>query len=139
MPTTDFKAHTDLIYSLGLSPDGKLLATAGFDGSVKLWDLAGRKELRTLAGHSGPVYGVSFSADGLASAGFDRTLRLWDPAAGKELHKVGLPDDPYAVAVAPDGKRVAVAGYAGHLSVWEWGRDKPVFEVKRPSPAYSVV
>jgi WD40 repeat protein len=82
---------------------------------------------------------VRFTADGLATVGFDRTLRLWDVVAAKELRKVGLPDDPYAIAVAPDNKRVAVAGYAGNVLVWEWGRDKPAFAVKHPSSAYSVV
>ncbi|HEY1375152.1 MAG TPA: hypothetical protein VGF55_00070, partial [Gemmataceae bacterium] len=81
---------------------------------------------------------VRFTPAGLASAGFDRTLRLWEPDAGKQLHKLGLPDDPYGLAVAPDGKRVAVAGYAGNVTVWDWGHDKPAFAVKHPSPAYCV-
>src|SRR5262249_42321491 len=80
---------------------------------------------------------VRFTADGLASIGFDRTLRLWDPG-GKEVRKVALTDDPYGLAVAPDGKRVAVAGYAGNVTAWEGGKDKPTFAAKYASPAYSI-
>jgi WD40 repeat protein len=103
-----------------------------------LWDVPALKEARTIKAHDGQASAVRCTADGLASVGFDRTLKHWD-AAGKELHKVALPDDPYALAVAPDGKRIAVAGYAGNMTVWEWGKDKPVFAVKYPSPTYSVI
>src|SRR5207302_997761 len=78
------------------------------------------KELKVLKGHDGPVSVVVYTPDGPLSAGFDRTLRLWDADAGSEKAKVGpLPDDPYGLAVAKDGKRVAVAGYGGHVAVWE--------------------
>ena len=53
---TELKGHTALIYHLAFSPDGKLLATAGFDNVVKLWEWPSGKEVRTLTGHTGPVY-----------------------------------------------------------------------------------
>jgi WD40 repeat protein len=98
----------------------------------------GQKEAKSIKAHDGQASAVRFTADGLASIGFDRLLKLWDPASGGEKHKVGLPDDPYGLAVAPDGKRVAVAGYSGTVTIWEWGKDKPAFAAKHPSPAFCV-
>jgi WD40 repeat protein len=130
--------HGGTAYAVAFAADGKLLASAGADGFVKVWDVPGQKEAKSIKAHEGQASAVRFTADGLASVGFDRTLKLWDPAAGNEKHKLGLPDDPYAIGVSPNGKRVAVAGYAGNVTVWEWGKDKPAFAVKHPSPAYCV-
>src|SRR5690242_2517656 len=87
----ELKGHTALVYSLAFSPDGKFLATAGFDNAVKIWDFAaGAKEVRTLTGHTGPVYCVAFSPDGatLASSSHDQTVRLWNVADGKFLREL---------------------------------------------------
>src|SRR5215471_12665047 len=87
---TELKGHQALVYSLAFSPDGKLLATAGFDNVVKLWEFAAGKEARTLTGHTGPVYCVAFSPDGntVASSSVEKTIRLWDVADGKLVREL---------------------------------------------------
>src|ERR1044072_1332961 len=84
MPTV-FKGHTDLVHSVAVSPDGKQLATAGFDSTVKLWEIATGKNTATLTGHTGPVYCVAYRPDGkaLASSSADKTIRLWNLADHK--------------------------------------------------------
>src|SRR6185369_16906829 len=69
-----FKGHTELVYTVAFSPDGKFLATGSFDNTVKLWDAATGKELKTFggaAGHQKMVLSVAFSNDGtmIASGG----------------------------------------------------------------------
>jgi WD40 repeat protein len=69
------------------SPEGKRLATASFDGTVKVWDLATGQETLTLKGHTSTVTGLAFSSDGhrLISASSDGTVRMWNATP--------LPDD----------------------------------------------
>src|SRR5207253_42253 len=104
--------HTHWVQALAYSPDGTRLATASHDGSVKLWEVATGRELRSYYGHSEAVRAVAFRPDGklVASAGGDKEVRLWDPDTGKDVRTLpGATEFITSVAFSPDGTRVASA------------------------------
>jgi WD40 repeat protein len=72
--------HDDSINDLAYSPDGRLMATASQDGTVRLWKTENGELLSVLEGHANHVMAVDFSPDGtrLASASRDGTARIWD-------------------------------------------------------------
>src|SRR5438093_1353172 len=79
------QGHRLPIRQVVFSPDGKQLASASVDGTVKLWDTTTGQEEHTLHGHAAGVEGVAFSPDGkrLASASNDQTVKVWDLAEGR--------------------------------------------------------
>jgi WD40 repeat protein len=109
------------VTGVAYSPDGKRLATSGWDSTVKVWDPATGKEVLTLKGHKDYVRTVCFSPDGkrLASASGDKTVRVWDAATGKQLLTLeGHSAAMWGVAFSLHGKRLAWASFDKTVKVW---------------------
>ena len=129
------KAHSALIHCVAVSPDGKLLATASFDNTVKIWEInpdgtIKDKEKKTLTGHAGPVYAVAFhpkDPNVIATASQDKTGRVWDITDGKVKAELkGHADIVDTVAFSPDGKLLATAGADKSVRLWNPADGKEV-------------
>ncbi len=109
-----------MVYSVSFSPDGKTIASTSSDKTVKLWDIATGKEIKTLKGHSGVVRSVSFSPDGkmIASGSYDKTIRLWS-IDGQTLKVLkGHNAEVSNLGFCPDGQVIASASADNTIKLW---------------------
>lgn len=109
--------HSREINAVAFTPDGRIVASASDDGSIKLWRVSNGALLRTLIGHNEDVHSIAFTPDGrtLVSGGDDATVRIWRVADGALLRTI-VEGDPYdsedtanlrAVALSTDGRLIA--------------------------------
>lgn len=74
------KEHTHWVKLVAFSPDGKLIASASFDGIIKFWSVATGECVKTWQGHQTTVTTITFSPNNhlLASSSYDQTVKVWD-------------------------------------------------------------
>ncbi|MDF5706824.1 MAG: trypsin-like peptidase domain-containing protein [Nostoc sp. S4] len=109
------------VNSVAISPDGKTLASASQDKTIKIWNLITGQEISTLKGHSGSVNSVAISPDGrtLASASQDKTIKIWNLDTGQEISTLkGHSGSVNSVAISPDGRTLASGSDDKTIKIW---------------------
>lgn len=117
-----FGGHRDLLHDAELSPDGTLLATAGYDRVIRIHDAATGALLRSIDVHTGPVFDLAWHPSGrlLASASADETVKLWRVADGERLDTLNeAQGELRAVLFTPDGGHVIAAGRDKRVHLWK--------------------
>jgi WD40 repeat protein/DNA-directed RNA polymerase specialized sigma24 family protein len=120
--------HTDHVVAVAFRPDGRLLASAAYDGTIRLWEPDTGLETRLLRTPA-PVRGVAFSPDGrlLASAGLDGRLILWNARTGRPFRTLGGPPGRLSsVAFSPDGRMLAAGAADRTVKLWDVRTGRPV-------------
>ncbi|VTT96647.1 wd40 repeat-containing protein : RNA polymerase sigma factor, sigma-70 family OS=Singulisphaera acidiphila (strain ATCC BAA-1392 / DSM 18658 / VKM B-2454 / MOB10) GN=Sinac_7487 PE=4 SV=1: Sigma70_r2: Sigma70_r4_2: WD40: WD40: WD40: WD40 [Gemmataceae bacterium] len=136
--------QADKIIRLAVSRDGKMVATAGTDNVILLWDPTDwRKAPQRLEGHDHMVTGLAFSPDGggaLASSSFDRRVRIWDTRKGKEFVTLEEPrklkEAVTSLSLSADGKLLAGGG-KGLIWVWDLTTGQAAAELSAKGPVWA--
>jgi WD40 repeat protein len=113
--------HEDWVRDLAVSPDGRLLATAGKDGVLALWDAESGKPIRRINAHEDGVDCVTFSPDGalIATGGRDHAIRLWEVERGTQAAVLTAHQRPVlTLAFHPDGRLLASGAGDNQLRLW---------------------
>jgi WD40 repeat protein len=132
---TYLKLHSDHVYGLAFSPDGTTFATGGNDSLIGIWDAAENEEKGLIKKHTDKVYGVAFLPDGkrLVSVGEDGLAAVWTVATRKPVAQLDYNGKLTALAVAPDGSRVAFANTVGRVYFWDLTSPRQVLHAE-PQP-----
>ena len=131
-PYITLEGHTGTVQAISFSPDGQVLASGSFDGTIRLWEASTGKTTYELTGHTQgyQIVSVAFSPDSqvLASGSYN-TIRLWEVSTGKMIHELightqGQFD--YSVAFSPDGQVLASGRSDDTVQLWDVNTGEPI-------------
>jgi len=117
------QGHSDSVWTVVFSADGRSLASSSFDGTARSWDIATGQPLWTMpGGHTDRVRSLALSPDGqrIVSGSWDHTAKVWDLTGAREpVTFANHTREVYTVAFSPDGQRIATGAWDHTVRIWE--------------------
>ncbi len=135
------RGHRSAVKSVAYSPDGKFIATGSRDNSVKLWEVATGREIRTFTGHLSTVNTIAFDPTGklMATGSSDMSIILWEVATGKEMLRITEHNDRVtSLDFSTDGLELASGGTGRKAYTWNVATGEKTGEYKTYPPQVGV-
>jgi WD40 repeat protein len=122
METVVQRGHYEAVKAVAFTPDGKYLLTGSRDKTIKLWDVASGRELRSFLGHQSTINDIAVSSDGrfFISSCADKTAIMWDIKSGAIIkYFEGHTDYLTTVALSHDDKYLVTGGFDWEANLWD--------------------
>ena len=116
-----------------MSPDETFAVSSGADGTLRLWDIVGGRQLKQLTTYTSTMYSVSVHPQGalIAAAGADRKVHVLDMITGTEQRTLdGHTDYIHCVTFSPNGEQILSYGYSGQLKLWNTADGRLLYETR---------
>ncbi|KAH7924512.1 WD40 repeat-like protein [Leucogyrophana mollusca] len=128
--TRTLKGHSDMIWCMAYTPDGRYIISGSVDKSIRVWDVTTGDAIGPpLEGHSGDVLTLAITPDGknVISASRDGTVRVWDLSSRRATNILKLPPPTAPPSISPDGRQILSPG-GKTIVIWHIDTDTSAFE-----------